>query len=83
MYAKDIVDNLFRKTLLTAGVADDSILHKEKLVTEIHRLIEIVKRTKDSDILFLRQLLSFLNDQLFVGDIQIAGRFIKIIILGS
>ena len=77
IHVKGIFQDLGGEDLPSAGVLDDTVFDEEELIAEAERLVQIVEGGKDGNVLFFCQLFCLLDDQLLIGNIQIAGRLIK------
>ena len=58
-------------------MADLPVLHEEKAVAELQRLVQVVQRDEDADALLPRREPRLFDDQLLVGDIQVAGGLVE------
>ncbi len=74
---KSLADDFLRDDLCAPRMADLPVPHKEKAVTKAKGLIKIVQRGEDGNALLPRDPAGFVNDELFVCNVEIAGRFVE------
>ena len=74
---KGFPNDRFGHDLRAARMPDLPILHKEKTVPQIERLIQIMQRGQNGDAPLSGSTAGFIDDQLLVCQIQIPGRLVK------
>ena len=74
---ENVPDHFAREYALVSGVAHRAVPEQEKLIAQAQRLVEIVQRAQNGDAALPRRLFRLVDDELFVCDIEIAGRLIE------
>ena len=77
MNIENVPDHFAREYALVSGVAHRAVPEQEKLIAQTQRLVEIVQRAQNGDAALPRRLFRLVDDELFVCDIEIAGRLIE------
>ena len=74
---KGLPDDFLCDDLRSPGMSDLPVFHEEEAVAQIKRLIEIMQGREDGDALLPCRAAGFVNDELFVCNVEIAGRFVE------
>ena len=77
IHIKGVLDDLRGDDLPASGVGYHTFFQEEELVAEGQRLVQIMEGRENGDVLFLGRFPGLFDDELLVGNVQIAGGLIE------